>query len=67
MAKVTLRTDPEVYVPKTIEIVFEKEEEYEAFVAMARTNVSVPSAVYRISTDKQRVLADVLDAINLVT
>ncbi len=67
MAKVLVKDKPVGFVPKVVEIHFESADEYNAFVQMARTNVSVPQSVYQYDIEARRILKKVLDAINDVT
>ncbi len=68
MAKVTIRKQAvSSYTPKVIEITFETRDEYEGFIMMARTNVSVPEVVGGINDNKRKALKEILDRINNVT
>ena len=64
MARIFIKRKPVGFVPKVIEIYFDLAEEYDVFLNMARTNCSVPQAVYPFDLRKRSVLRRILNAVN---
>ncbi len=65
MAQVKIREKKvEGYVPRVIEIQLDTREEYDAFLTMTKTNVSVPKAVYSFDAHKREVLIKILNRVN---
>ncbi len=68
MSKVTIRKQAESsYTPTVIEITLETEDDYNGFIMMARSNVSVPNAICGITEKVRKAFKEILDRINMVT